>query len=275
MSIPRTVKVTCPKCKSKYDATIFDSINTDFSPDVAESIMSGKRFRVKCPSCGYNSKLEYDVLYHDLKHNAMIWVVHPNSKDYNDRVLKIRFAPSFSDITRIVSSINELREKVACLESGVDDRIVEICKLFLKVKLSIETPDFITEKSYYAYSNGNRIVYFYNASGEEKYCYLNNELYAAMSDANKDDFHDNNSPRFQIIDEEWATQNYGELIKNAFNIRNTHPDDNQANSTTSPSPVTSTQIDPPPVSFCRKCGARLLSDSLFCSYCGTKVLFPK
>ncbi len=27
----------------------------------------------------------------------------------------------------------------------------------------------------------------------------------------------------------------------------------------------------PPVGFCRKCGARLLGDSLFCSYCGTKV----
>ena len=28
----------------------------------------------------------------------------------------------------------------------------------------------------------------------------------------------------------------------------------------------------PPVRFCRKCGATLLNDSIFCSYCGTKVV---
>lgn len=133
MSIPKTIMIDCPSCKKQFETIIFQSLNTDFAPDIIDTVISGERFSAKCPHCGFVAHLEYDFLYHDMKHSAMIWVIHKGSPKYSKKVDEVRSIPPVLpyDVTRIVSNMNDLREKAACLATGKDDRVVELCKVFL------------------------------------------------------------------------------------------------------------------------------------------------
>ena len=68
MSIPNDITVRCPGCGEEFPARIFQSINSDYAPDVAEQIISGSMFRAPCPiavSPAPDAKAcdEYKVLY--------------------------------------------------------------------------------------------------------------------------------------------------------------------------------------------------------------------
>ena len=90
MSIPRRISVSCPNRGKNFETTIFESLNTDFAPDVIETVISGERFAGKCLNCGFEAHLEYDMLYHDMKHGAAIWVVHDNGPEYARKVAEVR-----------------------------------------------------------------------------------------------------------------------------------------------------------------------------------------
>ncbi len=153
VSIPRKITVSCPKCGKRFETLIFDSLNTDYSSDIAAKIISGELFDAKCPKCSNIVHLEYDMLYHDLKHNAMIWVGHTNSENYDSRVAEIRATQILPDyMTRIVPDMNALREKVACLEAGVDDQVMELFKLLLEHQLIEQNPDFKIRNSFFTYA---------------------------------------------------------------------------------------------------------------------------
>lgn len=90
MSMPRKITVNCSKCGKPLTATMFVSVNSDYSDDLAMQIMSGALFDVKCPHCQSISHLEYDFLYHDMNNGGMIWVVHKNSPDYESGISEVR-----------------------------------------------------------------------------------------------------------------------------------------------------------------------------------------
>ena len=72
MSLPKKMSVKCSKCGTEIEVTVFESVNTDYAADITDQIISGDLFNAKCHNCGFVSHLEYDILYHDVKHGAMI-----------------------------------------------------------------------------------------------------------------------------------------------------------------------------------------------------------
>ena len=114
MSIPKKVAVNCSHCNKSFETTIWQSVNTDLSPDLPNKIINGSFFDAKCPECGYVSHLNYDFLYHDMVNQTMIWIVHKyEAKEYEKQINDIRKSPFELNgyTTRFVNSINELREK--------------------------------------------------------------------------------------------------------------------------------------------------------------------
>jgi hypothetical protein len=212
VSIPRKITVSCPKCGKRFEALIFDSLNTDYSSDIATKIISGELFDAKCPKCGSIAHLEYDMLYHDLKHKAMIWVGHTNSENYDSRVAEMRATQQLPDyMTRIVPDMNALREKVACLEADVDDQVMELFKLLLEHQLIEENPDFKIRNSFFTYADNKLIVFFYDMNGKEMHCYFEYEQYDAFEDIYRERLLKMGNKPFQIIDRMWAIQFYKEM----------------------------------------------------------------
>ena len=278
MSIPKRLTISCLDCKKRFETTVFESLNTDFSPDIIEAVINGDRFSAKCPHCGFVAHLEYDLLYHDIEHGAMIWVIHDNNPEYLKKVNEVRatLLPPY-DVTRIVSDMNALREKAACLASGRDDRIVELCKVFLISQLNKQMPDFELRNAFYTYQNGRNIIFFYDVNRKEIKCDLNDKVYDMVSVLFKKPLsHMNNTP-YQIIDYDWAV-NFSKNLPNEDEFKEIFANQSEsANAVEADStPISYNPVEAPTskkVFFCRKCGAKLLSDSLFCSYCGTKVVY--
>lgn len=284
MSIPQKVNISCPRCGKQYETTIFESLNTDFAPNLAQSVVSGEYFSTKCPSCGFVAHLEYDILYHDMEHNAMVWVVHRNGKNYQQRLAEIMATPLFPDykVIRIVADMKALREKAACLEAEKDDRIIELCKIFLENQLIEQYPDYHLKSSFYTYSEGKQTVFFYDEDGNEKSCSLDDRVYALVFRLFKKVLLQMDDSSWQMIDRSWAIRTFENLqeddVSNLISSEEAcdallENDEESAGAEENAKVEEAIGAKDPPILFCRKCGAKLLPDSLFCSYCGTKVVF--
>ena len=265
MSMPKRMTINCSKCGHQMSVTAFQSVNTDYADNIADQIISGDLFVAKCAKCGFVSHMEYDMLYNDMKHMAMIWVIHKRSPKYAAQVAEVRAADLVPYKTkRIVEDMNALREKVACLEKGRDDRIIELSKVFLLYNLLDQRPDFDFRNAFYTTLDGNELIFFYNIDGEEVGCELSNEVYNYINElyTNSDyvkDFDDN----YAIVDFKWAKQVFDLLVEGEVASMDTTKETNEDEITVE---LESKSL------FCRKCGAKLFADSQFCDKCGTKVI---
>ena len=266
MSIPHRVYVTCPKCQTRIEATVFETVNTDYAPDLAKSIIDGSLFEARCPNCGVVAHMEYDVLYNDLKHMAMIWAIHPNSRDYDKHVREARMVPTtMLTMTRIVSDMNELREKVACIESGADDRAIELYKHLFEVMINEEATESTVNQVFFTIEAGERTIIAYDDKGQERRYHLDEKIYQLLSDVAGQMSADNQQEPFPIYDRAWSRSFYASLFEEKAEIivSEIMPEEEYDDSVAAD--------DSKMVRFCRKCGKELLPNSRFCSYCGCEV----
>ena len=126
MSIPHQQEINCPNCGSPISFTLWDSINT-MIPNAISDIISGKLFDIECDKCGFNTRIDYPILFNDMVHHVMIYYIHSDQMEETIRAASIM--RMIGSEVRIVMSQNELREKAMIFNSGLDDRIIEIVKL--------------------------------------------------------------------------------------------------------------------------------------------------
>lgn len=151
MSMPSKGRVTCPKCHDTFPQTIWESVNTKLSPDLPKKIISGEFFTFRCPHCGHTFCAEYTMLYHDMEHRAMVWLVTPGGSKV-DEICNAAIIPGYT--TRLVRSALELAEKVSSLETGRDDRVIEFDKLLISPMVADALPQMKNPKVYYTYLDG-------------------------------------------------------------------------------------------------------------------------
>ena len=269
MSIPKRMTVNCSKCGKPLSVTVFESVNSGYADDIAMQIMSGDLFNVECPHCKFVSHLEYDILYHDLRHGAMIWVVHNNSPEYTKRVSEIRAMQKLPYKTfRIVEDMNALKEKVSCLESNRDDRIIELCKVFTAYNLLSQRPEFEFRNAFYTAISGKELIYLYDNENDELCCelpekaydYLKNLFYGSHYATQFDD-------NYPIVDYDWAENILTPLLEAEASNLSAEEEIDKAEEAVNNTPTNDKKV-------CPKCKAVLSSDSEFCQGCGTKLSAP-
>ena len=149
MSKSRSITITCPKCHTESEFVIWESINTMLDPEMKSAIRDRSAFLFTCPECGTKSYVDYGFLYHQMEDHIMI---HYASSDENAQeiyglvtgktmpdMMKEMFDSDY--LIRIVRSQNQLREKLAIFDSGLDDRIIELFKIFLLARYQEDHPD--------------------------------------------------------------------------------------------------------------------------------------
>ncbi len=157
MSKTHVAKIKCPKCGRKNKALLWDSINTVINPEMKEKVRTGEAFVWICPECGYHASLNYAMLYHQMEDEVMIYYVPGNPKEaaemvkgfFHDDIAekigrKLRFNKNYQK--RVVGTMNQLQEKLMILDAGLDDRIIELMKLFMTVQLQEKEPDLRIEE---------------------------------------------------------------------------------------------------------------------------------
>ena len=266
MSLPKKMTVKCSKCGANIEVTVFESVNTDYAPDITDKIISGELFDAKCDKCGFVSHLEYDILYHDVKHGAMIWVLHDNSPEYASKVEELRSSANILGYktTRIVNNMNELRQKVACLENGRDDRIIELCKVFITYNLLSKQPDFEFNNAFYTNFLDQERVFLYDKNGEELSCELTDDAYSLLCDMYyNSEYAASFEDYYALVDYDWAESIIQPLLQQEaekIDAKNAAKDV----AVSEPSVIEKKLV-------CPQCKQTLPDDSVFCHYCGTAI----
>jgi len=148
MSSHREIIITCPKCKRYHPFVIWDSINTTLDPEMKAAVKDRSAFLFECPTCGEKTFVDYGFLYHQMEDRIMIH--YANSDENAEEVYKmltgedpmgmIQDLRKENYLIRIVRTQNELREKIAIFDEGLDDRIIEIFKIYILVSLQEDNP---------------------------------------------------------------------------------------------------------------------------------------
>lgn len=216
MSLPMEVNVRCSQCGATLPVTVFESVNTAYAEDIPMQIITGRLFDVECPHCREISHLEYDVLYHDMNHNAMVWVIHKNGRteeEYAAKIAEIRASapPSYS-MLRFVEDMNGLKEKVCCLERGRDDRVIELYKAYSAVNLYSQRPDFVLQDVFYGIDGGQETVYLYDTEGRCLSHELMDEAYQLWEKLYRKKAAEFGS-NFETVDFAWAEETLAQLAK--------------------------------------------------------------
>lgn len=165
--------ITCPKCNQASQFTIWRSINTSLDPEMKASVRDGSAFLFTCPHCREITHVEYGFLYHQMEDEIMIQIAA--SEEAVQEALEMLSGNQLSDmlkdfqvethyLTRIVRSQNELREKLAILDNGLDDRIMELYKVFLLAHYQEKNPDAknVTLLYFHGDDDNQRVQIFVN-----------------------------------------------------------------------------------------------------------------
>ena len=130
--------IKCPKCGKESKFVMWSSINTVLNPEMKKKVLTGEIFKFKCNKCGCEARINYSSLYHQMEDRIMIYYVQ-DKEDYESacNMFSGEDMPEiFEDLMaekylyRIVTSPGELREKIIIFDNGLDDRVIEIAKIF-------------------------------------------------------------------------------------------------------------------------------------------------
>lgn len=165
MSEREIQRIKCPGCGAEHDFEIWPRVNTDLDPVLKDKVRSGELFRTVCPSCGQQIDVVYPCLYHEMENRIMIYYA-PGRKAMEDALAafdegldaagKERGFDSAKKgyRNRVVGSLYDLQEKIAIFEAGLDDRIVEICKVLIGSELQQSQPEAVFDDLLF-YQDGN------------------------------------------------------------------------------------------------------------------------
>lgn len=135
MSQERQEIIKCPKCGAEGEFAIWDSINVDLNPELKEKILNEELFLWICPKCGAKVFVPSGTIYHDMKRKYMLFFDFDESKD-GAKETEIEIPEMFASLGdyqfRIVHGLMDMKEKIFCLEAGVNDIAVEYMKYMMR-----------------------------------------------------------------------------------------------------------------------------------------------
>lgn len=156
------INVSCPACLENGDFRICSFVDTETDPDLKESIFDRSLFKYTCAECGEEILVAYNCTYFDKDRNFMVALL----PDKDESTIE---AAGYN--LRIVRSINEFVEKIALMEDGIDDRVVELYKIMLEDQFEEERQGSEILGIYYGGQNqDDKGLVFYVITGNTENC---------------------------------------------------------------------------------------------------------
>ena len=215
MSCEREISFTCPKCGKDHPFVIWKSINTTLDPEMKAKVKDRSAFLFECPSCGEKTYVDYGLLYHQMEDRIMIdYAVSDESAEEFIRSLNEEDPTGLlADIkkgylNRIVRSQNELIEKIAIFDEGLDDRIIEVFKIYVLYKFHNENPNCEDIEILYFRDQNKNCVQVIADGKNQAVAEISAEFYEELCQEYKDKIPDirDDGP---CIDRNWALQLMG------------------------------------------------------------------
>ncbi len=172
----KTMTVNCPACFEDNSFKICSHIDISENPELKDQIFDRSLFKFSCPQCGEEILVSYDCIYTDSDKNFMVALVS------NQEEATTLVADGYT--LRVVRSINELVEKIALMEDGIDDRVIELYKIMLEDQFEEERSGSEILGIYYGGQNSedkSLLFYIITANAENCRATLSFETYNAIT----------------------------------------------------------------------------------------------
>jgi len=156
MTQQKNMIVNCPACFEDSSFRIYSAIDAKENPELKESIFNREVFEFSCPNCGEEILVAYNCTYTD-PDNKYIAALLPDGEEADARNVKVE-----GYTLRIVRTINEFVEKIALVEDGIDDKVIELYKIMLEDQYEDERPGAKILGIYYGGRNqaDNTLLFF-------------------------------------------------------------------------------------------------------------------
>ncbi len=218
MSSSSRENITCPNCGKESPFTVWHSINTTLNPDMKTTVRDKSAFRFTCPHCGHSTMVDYGFLYHQMEDEMMIYYCQSDESAkeiyglYTGKVGKdmSSFLPDAKYLNRIVRSMNQLLEKLAIFDAGLDDRLIEICKVFILANYLDSHPDAGKLRLLMFTDKEEHIIQIMNDQKTLGYSKITDEMYNTIKTEFAPRLKDIREDKEPIIDQNWALN----MIKN-------------------------------------------------------------
>lgn len=146
MSTNINKEISCPVCGAVHKDQMWIGMESGANPGLRRRILKENLFAWECPTCGHPLQLIYPCLYHDKDRGLMI-ALAPSGTTSALKNIRARY-PQMNHVTkRLVSTPEDMKEKILIFEAGLDDLAVEMVKLAL-VEL-VEKKRGRVERAYY------------------------------------------------------------------------------------------------------------------------------
>lgn len=222
-----SITVKCQQCQEEFEFPVYNLINLQKDKDLYEPLFSLDIFKHKCEKCGHLNIIQYDMMVVDSYKNYMIYLFSPERmnifKDSVDKYLKTLEQTSpegykvFNESikhTRVVNSINDLKEKLLIFDYDLNDKIIELLKRGLYENNLVDEKEF----PYIMFNTLERDTLSFICIGQDeemkaKEVGVNISFYNKIVDALGEPLKEFKEMDFPLIDKGWA-KNLVTLTKN-------------------------------------------------------------
>lgn len=123
------VDLLCPSCHHAQHLALTQSVDLDKEPNMQYAILTDSLFAHTCTDCQATFTVEHELLvvHREAGYAILVapdWKEGPIAAPKDLHGLKLR----------LVKNTFELKDKVLCFESLLDDRTLELCKLYLAMR---------------------------------------------------------------------------------------------------------------------------------------------
>ncbi len=84
MTMVKTAQLTCSSCQHEQMARVWSTINVTLDPELRIRLFNGDINMFRCESCNSSSRVEKDLLYHDMTRKFCVRYVPPISLSSNE-----------------------------------------------------------------------------------------------------------------------------------------------------------------------------------------------
>lgn len=122
--------LTCPHCHCEVTHTLHPFLDLAKHPKQKLAILTDSLFSVTCPSCTKQFTVLHELLVVDeTQQVALLLAPRSQVRELDGAVTGRQDLEAYT--LRLVTTSAALKEKILLLDSNLDDRTIELCKLYL------------------------------------------------------------------------------------------------------------------------------------------------
>lgn len=122
----------CPFCNTEQQHNLYPIVDLGENPSLKLGLLTDSLFSVRCSECHNQFSVMHEMLVMD-KEASFAILLAPDStltevKEPSEEIAQL-------ENLRLVNTSDELKEKILLLDAGLDDRTIELCKMYLLMKM--------------------------------------------------------------------------------------------------------------------------------------------